>query len=76
MPLTIGWATDALDHVRRQEWNHLRRTGGAKTAKEFKGLRWMLLRNWENLTSAQTLILQPGRPTAVRAPRLSLSSPR
>ena len=49
----IGWATDALDEVRREEWNRLRRTGGAKTAKEFKGLRWMLLRNWENLTSAQ-----------------------
>jgi transposase len=49
----IGWATDALDQVRREEWNRLRRTGGAKTAKEFKGLRWMLLRNWENLTSTQ-----------------------
>jgi transposase len=49
----IGWATDALDEVRREEWNRLRGTGGAKTAKEFKGLRWMLLRNWENLTSAQ-----------------------
>jgi transposase len=49
----IGWATSALDEVRREEWNHLRRTGGATAAKEFKGLRWMLLRNWENLTSAQ-----------------------
>ncbi|MDA8185516.1 MAG: ISL3 family transposase [Actinomycetota bacterium] len=49
----IGWATDALDDVRREEWNSLRRTGRAKAAKEFKGLRWMLLRNWENLTSKQ-----------------------
>jgi len=49
----IGWATSALDEVRREEWNKLRRTGGANTAKEFKGLRWMLLRNWENLTSKQ-----------------------
>ena len=49
----IGWATKALDEVRREEWNTLRRNGGAHTAKEFKGLRWMLLRNWENLSSKQ-----------------------
>jgi len=42
-----------LDDVRREEWNRLRRTGGAKAAKEFTGLRWMLLRNWENLTAKQ-----------------------
>ena len=42
-----------LDDVRREEWNRLRRTGGAKAAKELKGLRWMLLRNWENLTAKQ-----------------------
>jgi transposase len=49
----IGWATAALDEVRREEWNTLRRNGGAHAAKEFKGLRWMLLRNWENLSSKQ-----------------------
>jgi len=49
----IGWATKALDEVRRQEWNTLRRNGGAGAAKEFKGLRWMLLRNWENLSAKQ-----------------------
>jgi transposase len=49
----IGWATKALDDVRREEWNKLRRNGGAGAAKEFKGLRWMLLRNWENLSSKQ-----------------------
>jgi transposase len=54
----IGWATDALDEVRREEWNRLRRTGGAKAAKEFKGLRWMLLRNWENLTSPQKGVIR------------------
>ena len=54
----IGWATDALDEMRREQWNRLRRTGGAKTAKEFKGLRWMLLRNWENLSSAQKGVIR------------------
>jgi len=49
----IGWATDALDEVRRNEWNRLRRSGGAKAAKTIKGLRWLLLRNWENLTGNQ-----------------------
>ena len=53
-----SWATSALDEVRRQEWNRLRRTGGAKAAKEFKGLRWLLLRNWENLTSGQKGVIR------------------
>jgi len=54
----IGWATKALDEVRREEWNHLRRSGGARAAKEFKGLRWMLLRNWENLDSGQKGVIR------------------
>lgn len=49
----ISWATDALDEVRRSEWNQLRRQGGATAAKTLKGLRFLLLRNWENLTGAQ-----------------------
>jgi transposase len=54
----VGWATDALDEVRRGEWNTLRRAGGATAAKELKGLRWLLLRNWENLTSAQRGVIR------------------
>jgi transposase len=49
----IGWATKALDEVRREEWNKLRRAGRAKAAKEFKGLRFLLRRNWENLAMGQ-----------------------
>ncbi len=49
----VSWATDALDEVRRQEWNRLRAAGSAGAAKEFKGLRFLLRRNWENLTAAQ-----------------------
>lgn len=49
----ISWATDALDDIRRDEWNTLRRQGGADAAKTVKGLRWVLLRNWENLTPGQ-----------------------
>jgi len=49
----IGWATDALDEVRRGEWNQLRRRGGAAAAKALKGLRWLLVRNWENLSGRQ-----------------------
>jgi transposase len=54
----VSWATKALDEVRRAEWNHLRRNGRAATAKEFKGMRWLLLRNWENLA--------PGQKAAIR----------
>ena len=31
----------------------MRATGRAGTAKEFKGLRWLLLRNWETLSGKQ-----------------------
>lgn len=54
----IGWATDALDAVRRIEWNKLRAAGDADAAKAFKGLRWMLLRNWENLRSKQKSVIR------------------
>ena len=49
----ISWATDALDEVRRNEWNQLRRHGATAVAKTLKGLRFLLLRNWQNLTGAQ-----------------------
>jgi transposase len=54
----VSWATDALDEVRRGEWNRLRRTGSATAAKEFKGLRFLLRRNWEHLTSAQRGVIR------------------
>lgn len=54
----IGWATKALDEVRRTEWNKLRAAGAAKAAKEFKGLRFLLRRNWENLTGAQRGVIR------------------
>lgn len=53
----IGWATGVLDEVRRDEWNKLRRVGAAKAAKEFKGLRFLLRRNWENLTMGQREVI-------------------
>jgi transposase len=53
----IGWATKALDEVRRQEWNKLRQAGAAKAAKEFKGLRFLLRRNWANLTMGQREVI-------------------
>jgi transposase len=49
----IGWATNALDEVRRVEWNKLRQAGATRSAKQFKGLRFLLRRNWEHLTMGQ-----------------------
>lgn len=54
----VGWATTALDEVRRDEWNRLRASGGAKAAKALKGLRWLLLRNWENLSGKQKGVIR------------------
>lgn len=54
----VSWATKALDEVRRAEWNQLRRNGRAGAAREFKGMRWLLLRNWENLAPGQKATLR------------------
>ncbi|MGH8993230.1 MAG: ISL3 family transposase, partial [Acidimicrobiia bacterium] len=54
----VAWATKALDEVRRSEWNTLRQKGEANAAKEFKGLRWLLLRNWENLSGKQKGVIR------------------
>lgn len=53
----VGWATTALDEVRREEWNKLRRAGAAKAAKAFKGLRFLLRRNWVNLNMSQREVI-------------------
>jgi len=54
----VSWATEAVDEVRRAEWNVLRQTGSAAAAKQFKGLRWLLLRNWANLSSRQKTVVR------------------
>lgn len=54
----VGWATGAVDEVRRNEWNALRAAGSDHAAKQFKGLRWVLLRNWENLSGRQQGVLR------------------
>ena len=49
----VQLATKALDEVRREHWNELRQAGNKHAAKEFKGSRWALLKNPENLTDTQ-----------------------
>lgn len=44
---------DALDEVRRQLWQELRRLPDPTYAKAFKGARWALLKNPEDLTATQ-----------------------
>ncbi|MGK2955573.1 MAG: ISL3 family transposase [Solirubrobacterales bacterium] len=44
---------DALDEVRRDLWQALRRLPGDRWAREFKGARWALLKNPEDLTENQ-----------------------
>ena len=51
----ISWATKALDEVRRELWRHLK---GTKAAKAVKGLRWVLLRSWANLTVGQRDVIR------------------
>jgi transposase len=49
----VGWATDALDEVRRQTWNAARRGGQPTLARELKGARFALWKNPEDLTVRQ-----------------------
>lgn len=53
----VAWATKALDAVRRDTWNQLRKAGQAAAAKEFKGSRWALVKNPEDLTGEQRTTL-------------------
>ncbi len=50
--------TDALDVVRRQTWNELRKLPDKNAAKKFKGARWCLLKRPENLTDDQAATLR------------------
>ena len=61
---------DALDEVRRELWRQLRLLPGERWAKEFKGSRWALLKNPEDLTptqSAQLKTIKRGRGGIWRA---------
>jgi transposase len=49
----VQWATDALDHVRREVWNHARRAGMKEHTQELKGSHYALWKNPEDLTERQ-----------------------
>jgi transposase len=49
----VQLATKALDEVRREHWNELRRAGDPDAAKQFKDSRWSLLKNPAALTDRQ-----------------------
>ena len=53
----VAWATKALDEVRRQTWNQLRSSGNSSAAKTFKGSRWALMKNPQDLTGRQRTTL-------------------
>jgi transposase len=49
----VAWASDALDHVRREVWNEARKGGMRTEARQLKGCRYALWRNPEDLTARQ-----------------------
>ena len=53
----VALATRALDTVRRQVWQEMRRADET-AAKRFKGARWCLLKNPENLSEEQAATLR------------------
>ena len=54
----VALATKALDKVRRQVWNELRRLPDQAAAKRFKGARWCLLKNPADLSDDQAAVLR------------------
>ena len=54
----VALATAALDKVRRQVWQDLRKLPDQDTARRFKGARWVLLRNPTDLTDEQAATLR------------------
>lgn len=54
---------DALDEVRRDLWQQLRRLPDERYARDFKGARWALLKNPEDLTDTQAAQLANIRRT-------------
>lgn len=53
----VKLAGDALDAVRRQEWQAARRLPDQAMAVQFKGARWALLKNPQDLTEQQATTL-------------------
>ena len=49
----VKLVSEALDEVRRELWNELRRLPDDRWARDFKGSRWALLKNPEDLSAAQ-----------------------
>ncbi len=65
----VQLATKALDEVRREHWNELRRTGMQDAAKEFKDARWSLLKNPADLTDRQADTLAALQAAGGQVPR-------
>ena len=53
----VQLANQALDEVRRDYWNELRRAGDQQAARRFKDSRWCLLKKPEKLTDQQAATL-------------------
>lgn len=53
----VALATRAVDDVRRPMWQEMRRLPDPSFAKQFKGARWALLKNPDNLTDRQATTL-------------------
>lgn len=54
----VALGNRALDDVRRDYWNELRRAGDKQAARRFKDARWSLLKAPRNLTDKQSITLR------------------
>jgi len=65
----VQLATKALDEVRREHWNQLRRSDEQDAAKQFKDARWSLLKNPADLTARQAQTLAALQTAGGSVPR-------
>ncbi|EQD68586.1 transposase, IS204/IS1001/IS1096/IS1165 family protein, partial [mine drainage metagenome] len=54
----VQLATNALDKVRREVWQELRKLPDKDAARRFRGARWALLKNPGDLTDDQAMTLR------------------
>lgn len=54
----VQLVTNALDKLRRQSWQDLRKLGDKDAARRFKGARWALLKNPSDLSDEQAVTLR------------------
>ena len=59
----VSWMTDALDRVRKRLWNQARRKRVEEITTRMRGVKYVVLKNPDNLTGRQSEAFESLRNT-------------